>query len=276
MFQILQKGDMKYLMIIMFSILLFSCKRNVVSEIENGETECSKIEHNEAKSSDLMIDGFIGNLNSLIDSGFVVEPIVYKVSKQIEKKFQNQIIPIKICASIRSDDYGIDGEVDSLMVFFENKQHKIFVGRDCFILFEPNQLLSVENHIRLEDYNFDNKPDVAIYNNVGSGTNNAFENIYIFDADKNRFSLNRILSESANSYPDTIDKTISTFLGYGMASMIHVEITYIWKDKELVAVKSVEQDYVKSLNVFVRTEKELKDNIWITKIDTVESQFDPQ
>jgi len=237
--------------IILVSILLFSCKRNTISE----------------KGPVISItNDFSENLNPLIDSGFVVEPVIYKVSTQIEKEFQSFIIPIKICASIRNDGYGV---VDSLMIFFENKQHKMYVGENCYEIYRPDLLFSVEHYIKLKDYNFDNKPDVAIYNNVQSGNKNYVEKIYIFDKKKNTFLRNRILSESANCYIDTINKTISTFWEGGMASMIYGSSTYIWVNDELTEIKYVHQDYIDSLKVFKRTTKELIDNIWVSKVDTL-------
>ena len=248
---------MKYLMItITFSILLFSCKTSVISEKKSNET----------KSVDLTANDFIKNLSSLTDSGFIVEPVIYKVSKQIEKKFQNHTIPIKICATFQNDRYGV---VDSLIIFFENKQHNIYIGSDYSYLSIPNHILSVEGYIEVNDYNFDNKPDIAFYNNTGSGTKNSMKNIYIFDKMKKTFFLNRILSETANCCVDTTNKTISTFWQYGMASRLYGSSTYIWENDKLTEVKNVNQSYIDSLNVFVRTTRELIDNTWILKVDTL-------
>lgn len=205
------------------------------------------------------------SLAVLSDSGFVVEPFKYKITKVFHKEFNKHVIPIKVCASFTKDGFG---NVDSLIVTFREKTHKIYVPENDFFLNQTNDILSLSYNIRLDDYNFDNYPDIAIYN-TNSGLKNIMENIYIYNPEENGYFRNVILSKSSNCSIDTTNQTISTFGQGGMASMIYGSTTYIWEDDNLIAIKNINQDYIDSLDVFVKKTRRLVEETWTLSIDTL-------
>src|SRR5690554_4110929 len=93
------------------------------------------------------------SLKTLRDSGLIVEPYIYKITKTIEKEFDEFVIPIKICASFAKDEFG---RVDSLIVTYNEKKHFIYLSADDLFMSQPNLMLSMKNFIKLDDYNFDN------------------------------------------------------------------------------------------------------------------------
>ncbi len=245
--------------ILTFIVILFTLAS--CNEIGN---KTNLLEENiTSNSSEDSIGGI--SLKTLRDSGLIVEPYIYKITKTIEKEFDEFVIPIKICASFAKDEFG---RVDSLIVTYNEKKHFIYLSADDLFMSQPNLMLSMKNFIKLDDYNFDNHPDIAVYS-TQSGMKNVMENIYIYDNQKNRYFFNKILSNISNCSIDKENKTISTFGQGGMASMIYGSIIYKWENDKLVEIKNVNQDYIDSLNVFVKKTRVLVDAIWTTKIDTL-------
>lgn len=142
--------------------------------------------------------------------GFEIQPSIYKVVFDTFRKFRNDSIKIRILASI---DKNGEGQVDSLVFKFADKRHEF---KDLnYFFFSPSTLSSIKDNkgvgIRLEDFNFDRFPDIAIYNPRMSGTKNLVEDIYIFDRDSKRFYRNKTLSKNTNISVDTVNQTLSTF-----------------------------------------------------------------
>jgi len=231
---------------------------------------CDKTEKVSTQNEQTNLNESIGqfSLKSLIDTGLTVEPYKYKVSKQFTKKFKNNEIPIKVCANFKRDGYGF---VDSLMVEFNGKFHKIFIGENEYFMLDPVRMFTIESDIKLLDYNFDNLPDLAVYS-TQSGMKNIMENVYIFNKGKNKYFKNRILSASSNCKIDSVNETISTFGQGGMASMIYGAETFKWENDKLKLIKSETQNYIDNINLFVRETKELVDTNWVVKVDTLSEE----
>ncbi|WP_439185858.1 XAC2610-related protein [Carboxylicivirga taeanensis] len=231
-----------------------------------------KKELKETIGQSLIVKDSIGTFSvlSLLDSGLIVNANTYKIEKSINRKFGRLEIPIKVCATFESKGYG---NVDSLMLNYNGKTHKIFV-KELFMS-SPNGMVVLDeikdNLIRFEDYNFDNKPDLAVYNSA-SGMKNILEDKYIYSKESGQFVYNKILSNHSNCQPDSVNKTIYTLGQGGMASMIYGSATYKWEDVKLVKIKTVKQDYIDSLDIFVREIKELVDTTWIMTVDTLTEQ----
>ena len=117
------------------------------------------------------------SLDSLKTSGLLVEPFKYKVCKIVNKSFRGSYTQIKVCANLEKDGYG---SIDSLMISVNNSRQKLLIGKDDFFIDNPKALFNIESSIKLVDFNFDNEPDISIYN-TQSGMKNIIENIFIFD-----------------------------------------------------------------------------------------------
>ncbi|MBZ0244862.1 MAG: hypothetical protein K8H85_02845 [Cyclobacteriaceae bacterium] len=210
-------------------------------------------------------------VQALIDSGITVSPSIYRVNFHTQRKFKGEWILLAIDATVESNG---SGKVDVIKFTYKNKQHELRYLN--FIFFGPQVLYSIKSNrgitIRLDDFNFDGHPDVAVYNSEASGMKNIAEDIYIFNVDKNAYFRNKILSESSNVYADSVSKTVSTFGQGGMASQIYGSSFYKWKEGKLEIFKSQTQDYNSSLNRFIRETKELVNGKWVISIDTLRDE----
>lgn len=241
---------MKYISIIL--ILFFSissCEvKNENLVIENSEEE-------------------IDVVKTLQDSVLTNTTKSNKVSANIIRKFNALEIPIKVCASFQKNGRG---NIDSLVFNYNNKSFLHLVKNYTYVT--TDELIYLKNsndyNIKFKDYNFDNHPDLVVYNS-NSGMKNIVEDIYIYSPKSQKFIFNKILSENANCKIDTKSKSISTFSQGGMASKIYGITEYKWNNEKLEIVKKVNQDYLKSLNAFICTTKTRIDTSWITEIDTL-------
>jgi hypothetical protein len=212
----------------------------------------------------------IGNLpvQVLLDSGFTVTPSTYKVSFSTKRKFTGQWVLLAIDVTIDSEG---QSKVDAVRFTYKNKLHELKYLN--FNFFQPEVLYSIKSGwgitIRLEDFNFDGHPDIAVYNSEASGMKNIAEDIYIFNPDKNTYFRNKILSESANVYADSVKKTVSTFGQGGMASQIYGSSFYKWKEGKFDIIKWEKQDYNITLKRFIRETRELVNGEWVISIDTL-------
>jgi len=210
----------------------------------------------------------IGNytLSALRDTGFIIKTSKYKLVLKIIRKYREIEIPINVCATFESNG---SGQIDSLTFYYKGNFQNVR-PRDYFVWSPDNLLVFMKenNQVRFTDYNFDNEPDIAIYN-MASGVKNVMEDIYIYSDKYKRFLFNKILSNNSNCYADSVKKTISTFGQGGMASLIFGSTTYKWDDAKLQAIESVSQDFIDSLEVFVRKTSKLADSTWVTSIDTL-------
>jgi hypothetical protein len=266
---------------ILFSILIiigfYSCteRSNNQSKLDTRITriDSSDFSRKQSQSTSSYLtrqDSTLGEITikSFERKGFKIEPSIYKVVFNTFRKFRNDSIQFRILASIDKDG---EGQLDSLVFEFAGKKHEL--KNLNYFFFSPSTLSSIKDNkgvgIRLEDFNFDNFPDIAIYNPEMSGTKNLVEDIYIFNQKKQRFFRNKTLSENSNISVDTVNQTLSTFGQGGMASMIFGSITYKWQNSKLEEIKKVKQDYIDSLNLFVRKTRKLQDTSWIIAIDTL-------
>jgi hypothetical protein len=234
----------------------------IVSNINNVVIDSSKTKYK--------MENYIGNflIPSLIDSGLVIKPYDYIVETIIERRFRNYSIPIKVCAKYNKNGFG---SIDSLKFNFENKIHRINIYH--YTTLSPLDLVKLKNtpdyRISFVDYNFDNYPDIVIYNSE-SGNNNYVEDKYIYDKNKQKFIYNKTLSEGANFSTDSINKIIHSFWGYGIGN--YSSNTYKWKDDELLVTETESQYLIDSLHLFVKRVNKLVDGKWIMKIDTLTNE----
>lgn len=249
---------------------VYSCEENS-SQITNVNSDNSvKNETEIAKLHSSWQDSTLGNttIKSLTEAGFTVEPSIYKVAFNTYRKFKNDSIELRVVSSINNKGHG---EIDSLALNYKDEHYQF--KRLNYFLFSPLELVSIKDNkgvnIRLQDFNFDIFPDVAIYNRETSGVKNIMEDIYIFDKKRQRYFRNKTLSANSNVSIDTTGHTLSTFGQGGMASMIYGSTTYAWDESKLKPIRTVDQTYSDSLNVFVRKIRNLQDTLWITTIDTL-------
>jgi hypothetical protein len=207
------------------------------------------------------------SVSSYSDTGLIVNTSTYNIEEFTIRKFGEIEIPIKVFATFEPDGYG---KVDSLILSYKGNAYGIIVNNLC--MSSPVEMMALdkpENYtIRLYDFNFDRKPDLAIYN-CSSGVKNVLTDKYIYSPNKDMFVYNKELSSFSNCRIDSINKTLYTLASGGHASRIYGSGTYKWEDDELVMLKKVNQDYNHSLNVFVREIRELIDTKWILTVDTL-------
>jgi len=249
----------KLVQVLLIFAILISC-----TTIENGK---DKLSSNKIES--LIAKDTIANLSigSLVDSGLIVSVNKYKIVCNFYRNFKELEIPIRVCATFEASGFG---NIDSFIVNYDGVIHNLKTS-DYFIQ-SPREIIAIKNSrnfgIRIIDFNFDNQPDIAIYNSA-SGMKNIAEDIYIYGKTKKRFIYNQILSESSNCTVDTIRNLIETFGQGGMASMIYNSETYTWEEEKLKKIREVRQDYNDELKRFIKVTKDLVDNNWVTSTDTL-------
>ena len=255
---------------LILTTFLFSCKDEGLKQQKVVEIR-SEIDNDTIKyQPKTWQDTILGNtpIKSLIDKGISVEPSHYKVTFNTYRKFKSDSILLRVASSLDQNGHG---NIDSLFFNYGNNSYKFKYLNYSF--FSPKTLIAIQENkgvnIRFSDFNFDNHPDLAVFNSEGSGVKNIMEDIYIYYPSKKRYYRNKILSENSNISIDTINQTLSTFGQGGMASMIYGSVTYKWENDELSSVRSVNQNYNDSLNLFIRQIDALKDSVWITTIDTL-------
>ncbi|MFN6945559.1 MAG: XAC2610-related protein [Cytophagaceae bacterium] len=200
------------------------------------------------------------------DSGLTNLPFAYVTEATIKRKFRKEKFFIRLYAEFSSKGYG---QLDSLSFTYDGKLHRIQIPD--FYLYSSDDLTALDDHlsykINFKDYNFDNYPDLTIYNS-SSGSKNIMEDVFVYHPEKKQFVYDNRLSGLSNISVDTIAQTIYTFGQGGMASKIYGSATYKWEEDELVVIKKVLQDFDDKLDAFVREIHELHNDTWNIRRDT--------
>jgi hypothetical protein len=202
-------------------------------------------------------------ITALLDSGFVVNPTEYSLRYTRDETFTDKVIPVTVYATI--DAAMGEGYLDSLVFTYEHSRQKISINRDDLLLLDPFWLKWAD-FMRLDDFNFDNHPDVVILDRALSGVQNRIHRIFIYSPERKQYLYHRELSEMPVS-ADKATKTIRSFWTSGVNRSISGE--YRWDEGKLTLICSIEDDFDDSLEVVIRESGRLHNGAWVTRVDTL-------
>jgi hypothetical protein len=181
-----------------------------------------------------------------------------------DEAFDNKTIPVIIYATIDTTDNR--GNIDSLVLVYDSIKHNI--NLECADLYLTNpSWLEWTDFIRLDDFNFDNHPDVAVYDMAMSGNNNRIYGIFIYDPAKKQYLHHEELSGMAAVSTNAETETIHSFWASGVDRFVFSK--YRWNKGHLMLIYSSEQDYDDSLDIAIRKTDSLHSGAWVTRIDTL-------
>jgi hypothetical protein len=181
-----------------------------------------------------------------------------------DEAFDNKIIPVILYATIDTTDNS--GNIDSLVLTYDSIKHNINLECVDLYLIDPSWL-EWADFIRLDDFNFDNHPDVAIYDRGLSGNNNRIYQIFIYNPAKKQYLYHEGLSNMAEVSTNAETETILSFWASGAGRFEFSK--YKWNKGNLMLIYSSNQDYDDSLDIAIRKTDSLHSGAWVTRIDTL-------
>lgn len=205
----------------------------------------------------------------LLKIGIDVLPSVYDLRFEILLKYNEREIPVEVFASMYDDGYV---KIEKIILDHNGKkeiQVKNFETNASNISYIKNN--KFHQFFSLRDFNFDNIPELLIYNSA-SGNKNVLHDIYTIDEKNNRLVFDNFLSSLCNPYIDSSSQELRVFSEGGMASKIYGSEAYTWKDHQWNLIRTIRQDYDHDLKMFIRSIKEKKNSDWDRTIDTLSAE----
>lgn len=243
---------------------IFSCNTK-----EGKAPTSSQIVRDSLPGVDTVADNAHTAFTDLDNGLFQVEPESYKVTFQTKAPYKSDSIAFDVMATLDNTEHG---EINALRIYYQGEEHEL--KHLEYPIFRARELKAFQQHpnVLFRDYNFDDYPDVAIHNREASGMKNQVYDVYLYTPDKKRYLKNRFLSENVNMMLDAKEQALTSFYAGGMASQIYNSSTYKWLNGEYIMVRSEQQNYIDSLDRYIRITKHLQDTTWITKTDTLRDE----
>lgn len=261
-------------LIYLFTIISFySCsqKNQQPKIIEND----SSIEESNIKDYQATKKEKIGGvpIEKILNSNIEIEANSYDLRSIIKRNFGDKEIEIEVFSNFGVKDGR--GDVDSIRFYYLDKIH-VFKSLNLEWIYVSSIIdmnVLKDYLISFNDFNFDNHPDLVVYNKNESGVKNMINDIYVYSEQKKEYDLNKLLSTNSNFDINEKDKVISFFHSWGHASKIYTSSESKWKDSELIPVKYINQKYNDSIKKYIKETKILKDTTWSVRIDTLTEEM---
>ena len=174
-------------------------------------------------------------------------------SQQIEHNvmFNNRKIPMIIFYTNHEDIYYI---TEKIIFYYDGVDHTLNIPDDWYPFYTIGQDSSY--NISVDDFNFDNYMDIAIF--AGAGVSNYMNNFFIYNPKTKSYEYNENISRLPNVLIEKETKTVTSHAKGGHAGMIYTYVEYKWIDGIFTQTHREIQEYDPGLDIYIRNTRTLQ------------------
>ena len=182
-------------------------------------------------------------------------------------KFKNKPIPITIYGSAYHPEGELGGEgmtqLDSLVFVYDGVKQTVRLEEAMPLILDGDP--ADFNLVEIDDYNFDNHPDIVMF--AQSGTGGVWNNIYIYNPQTKSYAFHKELSALPDLFADAKKQTVSSYGKSGHAGMLYTAQEYRWERGKPVLIFEEKQEEDETGGgeccQYIRTTRTLKNGKWV-------------